>query len=248
MLNQWMGQMPNASEHGVLIDKMLEFCHWFMLILFVGWSAFFLLTLFKFHKSRHPKADYHGVKSHVSSHVEVMVVLIEAVLLLGFAFPLWGKRVLDLPKANALRIRVVGQQFAWNFHYPGADGVFGKQEARLISSSNQLGLDPKDPAGKDDIVVPNELHIPVDRPVVLEISSKDVIHSFAVPAMRIGQDAIPGTRAPIWFTPVKTGDYEIICGQLCGQSHYNMRAIMTVDTEADYAEWLKQKAQLNAKQ
>jgi len=247
MLNQLIGQTPNASEHGVLIDKMLEFCHWFMLILFVGWSAFFLLTLFKFHKSRHPKANYHGVKNHVSSHVELMVVLVEAVLLLGFALPLWGKRVNDLPKTNALRVRVVGQQFAWNFHYAGADGVFGKQESRLISSSNQLGLDPNDPAGKDDVIVPNEIHVPVDRPVVLEISSKDVIHSFAVPAMRIGQDAIPGTRAPIWFKPVKKGDYEIICGQLCGQSHYNMRAILTVDSEEDYAAWIKQKVELNTK-
>jgi len=246
MLNQLLGQSPNASEHGVLIDKMLEFCHWFMLILFVGWSAFFLLTLFKFHKSRHPKADYHGVKNHVSSHIEFMVVLVEAVILLGFAFPLWGKRVLDMPQQGALRIRVVAQQFQWNFHYPGPDGVFGKQEARQISSSNPVGLDPNDPAGKDDIVVPNEIHIPVNRPVVLEITSKDVIHSFSVPAMRIGQDAIPGTRAPIWFKPVKTGDYEIICGQLCGQSHYNMRAIMTVDTQEDYDAWLKQKEQLSS--
>jgi len=247
MLNQLMGQSPNASEHGVLIDKMLEFCHWFMILLFLGWSAFFLLTLFKFHKSRHPKASYKGVKNHVSSHVELMVILIEAVLLIGFALPLWGKRVLDLPKANALRIQVVGQQFSWNFHYAGPDGIFGKQNAALISISNQLGLDPKDPAGKDDLVVPNELHVPVNRPVVLEISSKDVIHSFAVPAMRIGQDAIPGTRSPIWFKPVKTGDYEIICGQLCGQSHYNMRAILTVDTEEDYAAWLKQKQLLSSK-
>jgi len=247
MLDQWMGQAPNASEHGVLIDKMLEFCHWFMLILFVGWSTFFIFTLFRFHKSRHPKADYRGMKSHFSSHIEFIVVLVEAVLLVGFAFPLWGKRVLDIPKAGALRIRVVGQQFQWNFHYPGRDGVFGKQDARFISSANLVGLDPNDPAGRDDIVVPNEIHLPVNQPVVLEISSKDVIHSFSVPAMRIGQDAIPGTRAPVWFQPVKTGDYEIICGQLCGQSHYNMRAIMTVDSPEDYAAWLKQKEQLNTK-
>ena len=247
MLNQLMGQLPNASEHGVLTDKMLEFCHWFMLILFVGWFAFFLLTLFKFHKSRHPKADYHGVRNHVSAHLEFMVILIEAVLLLGFAYPLWGRRVNELPKAGAIRIKVVAQQFAWNFHYPGADGVFGKQNAQFVNAANQLGLDQKDPAGADDLVIPNELHVPVNRPVILEITSKDVVHSFSVPAMRIGQDAIPGTRAPVWFKPVRTGDYEIVCGQLCGQSHYNMRAILTVDSEQDYAEWLKQKETLNKK-
>jgi cytochrome c oxidase subunit 2 len=247
MLNQIMGQVPNASEHGVLIDRMLEFCHWFMLILFVGWSLFFLFTLFRFHKSRHPKASYHGVKSKASSHIELTVVLVEAVLLLGFAYPLWGKRVNEFPKSGALRIQVVGQQFAWNFHYPGPDGVFGKQNPGLISLSNQLGLDPKDPAGRDDVVSLNEVHIPVDQPVILEISSKDVIHSFAVPAMRVGQDAIPGTRAPVWFKPVKTGEYEIICAQLCGQGHYNMRALMTVDSKEDFAAWFKQKAELSAK-
>lgn len=246
MLNQLMGQVPNASEHGVLIDKMLEFCHWFMLALFVGWSTFFLITLFKFHKSRNPKADYHGVKSKLSSHLEFMVVLVEAVILLGFALPLWGKRVNDFPKEGALKVRVVGQQFAWNFHYPGPDGKFGRQDAGLISTSNPLGIDPTDPAAKDDITTLNELHLPVNVPVILEISSKDVIHSFSLQAMRSGQDAIPGSLVPMWFRPVKAGEYEIICGQLCGLGHYNMRAIMTVESQKEFEDWLKGKAELNA--
>lgn len=248
MLNNLMGLPPNASEHGFMIDGMLEFCHWFMLVLFIGWSAFFTFTLIRFHKSRHPRADYHGVKTKASTHIEFMVVLLEAVLLLGFAIPLWGKRVAEFPKKDALIIRVVAQQFLWNFHYPGPDGLFGKQAINLISASNQLGLDRNDAAAKDDFVS-NELHLPVNRSVILQISSKDVIHSLSLQSMRIGQDAIPGTMTPIWFKPIKPSDpdkpYEIICGQLCGLGHYNMRAAMVVEADTEYDSWQKEMASLN---
>ncbi|HWB58249.1 MAG TPA: cupredoxin domain-containing protein [Chthoniobacteraceae bacterium] len=241
MLNHLMGQLPNASEHGYLIDNMLEACHWFMLILFVGWSIYFVLTLFIFHKSRNPVANYHGVRSHVSSHVEFSVVLIEIILLFGFAYPLWGRRVNDYPseKDNPVHIRVIAQQFQWKFHYPGKDGKFGMSDASLLTSGNPLGLRPDDPNGKDDIYSPNELHLPVNRPAILEITSMDVIHSFSFPAMRIAQDAIPGLRTPIWFKPVKVGNYQVICAQLCGTGHYNMKADVIVQTEDDYNSWLK---------
>lgn len=243
MLNHLMGMPMSASEHGFLIDHMLEVCHWFMLVLFVGWSTFFFFTLFKFHKSRHPKADYHGVRTKASTHIEFMVVLIEAVLLLGFGLPLWGKRVTQFPKEKDSQIvRVTGQQFTWIFHYPGPDGVFGKQDLYLINASNDIGLDPKDPAGADDIVARNELHLLVNKPVILEIGSKDVIHSLSLQSMFIGQDAIPGTVTPIWFKPIRTGQFEIICGQLCGLGHSAMRAVMMVDSPEDYAAWLKENA------
>src|SRR5206468_8952217 len=136
--------IPNASEHGFLIDHMLEFCHWFMLLLFVGWTSFFLFTLFRFHRSRHPMADYHGVQTHASTHVEFMVVLIEAVLLLAFALPLWAKRVNEWPKGDALVIKVIGQQFAWNFWYPGAGGKFRKPMPDMVTP------DEADTSVKDD--------------------------------------------------------------------------------------------------
>lgn len=241
MLNHLMGQLPNASDHGYLIDNMLEACHWLMLLLFVGWSIFLGFTLIVFHKSRNPVANYHGVRSHISSHVEFSVVLIEIILLFGFAYPLWGKHVNDEPTAkdNPVHIRVIAQQFQWKFHYPGKDGVFGKTDASLVNSGNPLGLRHDDPAAQDDIYSPNELHLPVDRPVILEITSMDVIHSFSFPAMRIAQDAIPGMRAPIWFKPVKIGEYQVMCGQLCGTGHYNMKADVIVQSEADYESWLK---------
>jgi cytochrome c oxidase subunit 2 len=245
-LNRLMGMPENASEHGYTIDHMLEFCHWFMLTLAVGWSIFFVYTLWRFRAGRSPKADYYGVRTKASTHIEFMVVLIDVLLLIGFALPLWAKRVLHFPLGDAIRVKVVGQQFAWNFHYPGPDGIFGRQDPALISSGNSLGLDPNDPHGKDDIVSLNEMHLPVNHDAILEITSKDVIHSVAIQAMRIGQDAIPGSEIPIWFKPVKIGTYEIICAQLCGLGHYSMRATVVVDSDADYKSWLDDMEKLNA--
>lgn len=246
-INKALGILPNASEHGEGVDHLLEFCHWFMAILFVGWITYFFYTIFRFHKSRNPKADYHGVQSKASAHLEFSVVLIEAVLLLGFGLPLWGIRVTEesFPdKSEAIRVHAVGEQFAWNFHYPGPDGVFGKQSVWLVSGGNPLGIDPNDPAGKDDIVSKNEMHLVYRKPAVIEISSKDVIHSFSLQHMRMCQDAIPGSRIPMWFRPIRTGDYEIVCAQLCGAGHYAMKAMMKVESQAEFDAWMKERASL----
>ena len=145
---------------------------------------------------------------------------------------------------DAILVHAIGQQFNWNFHLPGPDGQFGRRDIDLVTNSNPLGLDPNDPAAKDDMVVLGELHVPVDRPVIIEISSKDVIHNFALPTMRMAQDAIPGQIIPMWFRPIKTGTYEIVCGQLCGLGHYGMKGRLVVDNPADYQAWLKERAEL----
>ncbi|MEY2526828.1 MAG: cytochrome c oxidase subunit [Verrucomicrobiota bacterium] len=243
--NSFIGQPPNASEHGYQIDHIIEFCHWFMGALFIGWSLYFVYVLVRFRKRRHPVADYQGIKSGISTHLEFSVVLIEAVLLIGFAIPLWAKRVNQFPEAkDTVLVHAIGQQFNWNFHLPGPDGQFGRRDIHLVTNSNPLGLDPNDPASKDDIVTLGELHVPVNRPVIIELSSKDVIHNFALVHMRIAQDAIPGSLIPMWFKPIKEGTYEIICGQLCGLGHYSMKGSLVVDTAADYQAWLKERAEL----
>jgi cytochrome c oxidase subunit 2 len=247
MLNKLLGQVPDASEHGYLIDHMLEFCHWFMLVLFVGWFVFFITTLFRFHRSRNPKADYHGIQGHLSTHIEVSVVLVEAVLLIGFGLPLWGNRVTEesFPdKAEALRVHAVGEQFAWNFHYAGPDGVFGRQSMYLVGPNNPLGLDNADPAAQDDVISKNELHLTNYRPTVIEVTSKDVIHSLSLHSMRITQDGTPGSRVPVWFRPKKVGSYEIVCAQLCGAGHFAMRADMMVEEKKDFDAWYKETAAL----
>lgn len=249
LINEFLGMPPNASAEGYQVDHIIEFSHWFMAILFVGWWAFFIFVLIRFRKGRNPVANHEGVTSGVSNHLEFAVVLIDALLLIGFAIPLWAKRVDKIPdEKEAILVHAIGQQFNWNFHLPGHDGVFGRRSVDLVSNSNPLGLDPTDPAGKDDLVALGELHVPVNRDVIVDISSKDVIHNFDIPAMRIAQDAIPGSIIPIWFKPLKTGTYEIVCGQLCGLGHYGMKGSLVVDTPSDYQAWLKERQELSGNQ
>ena len=241
-LLHWLGMPENAAAHGAEIDHMNALVHWLMAILFVGWGIFFLYCLFRFRAKRNPRADYVGVKSHFSTWLEVGVAVIEAVLLIGFAFPIWAKVKTQLPSPEgAVEVRVVAEQFAWNIHYPGADGVFGKTDPTLVdTAANPLGLDFDDPDAQDDIYTVNELALPVDRTIMIRLSSKDVIHSFALPVMRVKQDAIPGMEIPVWFTPIRTGDWEIACAQLCGLGHYRMRGFLKILTQEGYDAWMAQ--------
>jgi cytochrome c oxidase subunit 2 len=205
----------------------------------------------RFRAGRNPKADYTGVKSKLSTYLEVAVAVFEAALLIGFAIPVWAERMDERPLDDeATQVRVVAQQFAWNIWYPGEDGIFGNQDINLVDEeTNPIGLVRSD-AGADDITTINQMHLPVNKPAIIRISSKDVIHSFSLPHMRIKQDAVPGLTIPVWFVPnvttaemrTRKGDdefnYEIACAQLCGNSHYSMRGFLTVDTAEEYQEWL----------
>ncbi|HEY7446083.1 MAG TPA: cytochrome c oxidase subunit II [Vicinamibacterales bacterium] len=238
-----LGLPEQASAHAAEIDRMIVLVHWLMAVLFVGWGSFFIYTLIRFRASRHPRADYGGVKSHFSTYVEVGVALVEAILLVGFAIPAWANRVDDIPnESDAVVVRVIAEQFAWNAHYPGADGVFGRTDIKLVAADNPIGLDRTDGAAKDDITTINQLNLPVNRPILIHLSSKDVIHSFSLNQMRVKQDAIPGISFPVWFTPTKTGDWEINCSQLCGLGHYRMRGFYSIKTQQDYDTWLKEEA------
>jgi cytochrome c oxidase subunit 2 len=233
-----------ASEHGEMVDNLIIYVHWLMIVLFVGWLAYFAYVLFRFHRSRHPKADYMGVQTHASTYIEGAVALVEGVLLVGIAIPFWAQAVTVPKEKESTVIQVVGQQFNWNARYAGKDGVFGKQEMRFVTSDNIFGVDPSDPNGKDDIQINGlgEMHVPVNKPVICFVSSKDVIHSFKVIAMRVTQDAIPGMRIPVWFKPTKEGKYQINCAQLCGNSHSAMASgILVVESEADFEKWLAKK-------
>ena len=247
LINEFLVMPPNASAEGYQVDHIIEFSHWFMGVLFVGWWVFFIFVLWRFRKKRNPTASHEGVTSGISSHLEFAVILIDALLLIGFAIPLWAKRVNKIPdEKEAIVVHAVGQQFAWNFHLPGPDGVFGRRDIYQESNSNPLGIDQTDPAAKDDLTALGEIHVPVDRDVIVDLSSKDVIHNFDIPAMRMAQDAIPGQVIPLWFKPIKTGTFEIVCGQLCGLGHYAMKGTLVVDTPADYQAWLKERAELSA--
>jgi cytochrome c oxidase subunit 2 len=251
-MTEWLGLPPLAAAHGGQIDSLLGWIHIFMLILFVGWGGFFLYTLVRFRQSRNPVADYRGVTSHRSTYLEIGVAVVEAVLLIGFAIPLWAARIGDMPpESESLVVQVTGEQFAWNVHYPGPDGRFGRTDIALLDlQSNPLGLDRTDPAGTDDITTVNQLYLPVNRPVIVRLRSKEVIHSFGVPEFRVKQDAVPGLTIPIWFVPTittaemrtRTGNpgfqYEIACAQLCGLGHARMRGFVTVQTAEEFQKWM----------
>ncbi len=236
---------PVASEHGRHVDDLIIYMHWLMAALFAGWLLYFAYALIRFRRSRNPKADYVGVRSHASSYLEVAVAAVEGGLLIFLAVPLWAKAVDKFPdKRQATVISVVGQQFNWNALYADKEGEFGRQEMRFVNTTNIFGLDPSDPRGADNVQVTGlgEMHVPVNKPVICYISSKDVIHSFKVIAMRVTQDAIPGMRIPLWFTPVKEGRYQINCTQLCGNSHSAMAAgMLVVESQAAFDKWLNSK-------
>jgi cytochrome c oxidase subunit II len=238
MLN-WLGLPVEASTHAAEIDHMLVLVHWLMLVLFVGWGAYFLFALVRFRRGANPRASYAGAKGKIAKSTEIAVALVEVILLIGYAIPAWALRVKQLPAENtATVVHVVGEQFAWNVHYPGPDGKFGRTSLKLVSADNPLGLDRTDPNAKDDITTINQLNLPVDRPVLVHLSTKDVIHSFGLYEMRVKQDAIPGMQIPVWFVPNRIGDYEITCSQLCGLGHFRMRGFVTVQSAGDFQKWI----------
>jgi cytochrome c oxidase subunit 2 len=245
-MERFLGLTSTASAHGPDIDYVIGVVHWLMLLLFTGWGTFFVYTLVRFRASKNKKANYAGVKSHASSYHEVTISFIEGVLLFAFAFPLWAMRVNEFPDEHqSTVVKVIGEQYAWNIHYPGPDGVFGRTDINLVDTAvNPLGIDRTDLFADDDVITLNQLHLPVDKPVIIYVSSKDVIHSFSLNAMRVKQDAIPGMEIPTWFIPVKTGEFQIGCAQLCGLGHYRMVGFLTIHTQDEYQEWMDEQQRL----
>jgi cytochrome c oxidase subunit 2 len=212
-MTDWLGLPELAAAHGGQIDGLIGWIHVFMLVLFVGWGGFLVYCLVRFRRSRNPVADYAGVRSHTSTYSEIGVVVVEAVLLIGFAIPLWAARVGAMPPEN---------------------------EALVVQVT-----------ARDDVTTLNQLYLPVNRPIIVRLRSKDVIHSFGVPELRVKQDAIPGLTIPIWFVPtVTTADmrtrmgnpdfqYEIACAQLCGLGHAAMRGFVTVQAAEEFQAWME---------
>jgi cytochrome c oxidase subunit 2 len=247
-MTQWLP--VQASSHAAEIDGVMGLVHLLMLGLFVGWSAYFVWVLIRFRRGRQPQANPAGARGRAAFYVEVAVVVAEVVLLVVFALPLWyqltagGDDEHQSHGAPPLTLRVVAEQFIWNVHYPGADGQFGTTSASRIGPDNPLGLDRTSPHGADDLMLLGDMHLPINRRVQIQLSSKDVIHSFGVPAMRVKLDAIPGVVTPLHFTPTREGQFDIACSQLCGVGHHRMRGVITVESEAAFAKWLAAEAAL----
>ena len=235
-----------ASAEGGYVDRQMALsiailvglfflAHW--LLGFLAWRG----------RARKPEAKYLSATDHVG--MEMGWTLLTALIFLGLAWS--GARSLAEVRAeqdkgaSPLRIEVTGVQFAWYFHYSGADGMLGPTRAELVDASagnaGAIGLDTRVASAQDDIVS-QTLVLPVGREVELELRAQDVIHSFFVPELRFKQDAVPGRTNTLRFRLTRTGDYEIACAQLCGLGHYKMRASLRVVSEHEYEQWLRSHA------
>lgn len=194
------------------------------------------------YRDRGQKSSY----SHGNNTMEILWTLATTVMFVGlgiYAERSWADVQFRGAAEGAVQVEVTGQQFAWNFRYPGPDGAFGRLDPAKIDDAggNPLGIDPADPAGKDDIVVP-VVAVPVNREVELIIRSKDVTHSFFVRELRLKQDAVPGMMIHIHFTANQAGQFEIACAELCGLGHHRMRTFLQVMPQAEYDQWLLDQA------
>lgn len=229
---------PAASFHALQLDSVLYSVHAHMLLIFALWLAMFVYALIRFRKGANPEPRQQGVRGIWPAIAIGIVIAGDVVILAGLALPAWSARNEPPPRGTApVEVRVTGEQFAWNIHYPGPDRIFGRTDATLINATNPVGIDRNDPAAKDDIGLLNVLTLPVYRTVVVQLASRDVVHSFTLNEMRVKQDANPGMTSRVWFTPITTGTWDIACSQLCGLGHYRMRGEYRVVTPEEWERW-----------
>jgi cytochrome c oxidase subunit 2 len=244
----WWFPLP-ASAHAVLIDRQFNITLTVATIAFIAIHVALAWAVWRYRASREGSATH----SEGNLRLELGWALITAAVFVTLAVygeRVWAKLYLTPPPANALEIEVTGQQFVWNFRYPGADLKFGATDPRLYNDEDNsptsrpgpLGIDVKDAAGRDDLVSVGVVVVPEGRPVKLILRSKDVTHSFFVPELRVKQDAVPGMTINIQFNATREGRFEIACAELCGIGHHRMRAFLEVRSQAEFEKWLQEKA------
>jgi cytochrome c oxidase subunit 2 len=245
LLSPWWWT-PIASNWSY-IDDTIIITFW---ITGAGFSAVVLLMancVWRFRHREGSRAAYEPESRKLESWLTVVTALGVAAMLVPGLF-VWSRFVTVPP--DATEVEVVGQQWQWNFRLPGKDGKLGRADTRIVSVDNPLGLVPDDPAGQDDVIVEAaDLHLPVGKPVRILLRSIDVVHDFYVPEFRAKMDMIPGSVTYFWFTPTRTGTFQVLCAELCGQGHAFMRGTVMVDTQEDYLAWLGEQqtfAQLSA--
>ena len=232
---------PLASVHGADIDSV------FSVVLVVTGIAFVAVQgLLGYFVARYgSRGTERAAYWHDNPKAEAFLLVTTAVILTVLVFmgqKVWASIYFSDVPQNALTVQVTGEQFQWSFHYAGADGTFGRTDNSFLSSTNNIGLDKNDPAAQDDVFSLGVMHLPVNRPIKVRLRSKDVIHSFFLPNLRVKQDAVPGMSIEIWFTPATTGSFEVACAELCGWGHYKMKAALTIESEQEFNKWLQDTA------
>ena len=215
----WVMPDNAVSTFGPTLDSLWLVILWITGFIFVITEITLLVFMVKYRHKEDRKADY----IHGSNKAEVVWTTITFVIVMVLAFytkGIWDEiRDPNLIPANAYPIHMMAKQFEWNATYAGADGQFGTA---------------------DDFLSLNVLHIPVDRPVVVQLEAEDVIHSFFIPEFRVKQDAVPGMSTPVWFEATQTGEFTLACAELCGLGHYTMGGTVIVHSQADFQDWLAQ--------
>lgn len=223
----------DASAHGPALDRHLLLNLNIALALFVGANLFLLAGLVFRRRAPRP------IHKLTLEYLPLAALTVLFIWLGARAQNLWAAQRYTGADPSAMQVEAVGMQFLWYFRYPGNDRAFGHTALALVdpSANNPLGLDPHDPYGRDDLVR-GQLTLPANREVDLTLRSHDVIHGFAIPELRIKQNAIPGQDTHIHFTPTKPGTYAILCTQVCGLGHYRMQAVLHVLPQPDFDRWL----------
>jgi len=219
------------------IDDTIIITFWITGVVFVAIVLFMAYCVLRYrHRDGH-RASYEPENKKLEWWLTVLTALGVAAMLAPGLF-VWNRFITVPP--DAAEIEIVGQQWQWSFRLPGQDGRLGMPDTRRISPENPLGLDPDDPNGRDDLVIQgDDLHLQLGRPVKALLRAVDVLHDFYVPQFRAKMDMVPGTVTYFWFTPTRTGTFEILCAELCGLGHPQMRGTVVVDDESNYQQWLR---------
>ena len=222
------------------IDDTIVITFWITGIVFTAVVLFMAYCVFRFRHREGRRAAYEPESARLEWWLTVVTAVGVAAMLAPGLF-VW-QRFVTVPD-GASEFEVVGQQWLWSFRLPGKDGRLGTAETANVSPDNPLGLNPDDPYGQDDVIIQgDDLHLPVGKPLKVLLRSVDVLHDFYVPEFRAKMDMVPGMVTYLWFTPTRTGTYEILCFELCGLGHPEMRGIVVVDEQSDYQAWLDSQA------
>ncbi len=220
------------------IDDTIVLTFWITGVVFVVVILFTAYCVVKFRYRPENRSEYEPE----SKKLEWWLSGLTAVGVAGMLAPgliVWNQFV-SVPE-DASRIEVLGQQWQWTYRFPGKDGKLGTSSVRHISDDNPFGVNPKDPNGRDDVLVnDSELHIPIGKPIKVLLRSIDVLHDFYVPEFRAKMDLVPGAVTYFWFTPIRTGTFDIMCFELCGVGHHAMRGLVVVEEEKAFNKWLKE--------
>ena len=220
------------------IDNAIIITFWVTGFVFVVLSLFLVYCLWKYRYQRNRRSEYKPEDKKLET-ILVVVSAVAVAVLLAPGLSVWNNYI-KVPK-DAVTVEVLAYQWGWNYRLPGEDGVLGKTNIRNISDDNPYGLYLNDPYGKDDLIVQDaDLHLQLDVNVKFLLRSIDVLHNFYVPEFRAKMDMVPGLVTYYWITPTKTGEYEVLCAELCGIAHYAMIGIISVDEEENYFNWLDQ--------